>query len=101
VRGASPAGTNVHTPGALATLQALHVSAHSLLQHRPSTQKPLAQSAAHVHASPLAARPPSVRAHCFSPPPPPPPQLMIVAVTQTTISQRAFTPRTYGPVSKK
>jgi hypothetical protein len=50
VRGGSPAGTNVHTPGALATLQALHVSLHSLLQHTPSTQKPLTQSAAHMQA---------------------------------------------------
>jgi hypothetical protein len=49
VRGASPEGTNVHTPGALPTLQALHVSLHSLSQQTPSTQKPLTQSAAHEH----------------------------------------------------
>jgi len=50
VRGASPAGTKVHTPGALPTLHALHVSLHALSQQTPSTQKPLTQSAAHKHA---------------------------------------------------
>jgi hypothetical protein len=54
VRGAEPAGTNAHTPGELGALQDLQVPVQALLQHRPSTQKPLVQSPPQPQASPLA-----------------------------------------------
>jgi hypothetical protein len=93
VRGASPDGTNVHTPGALPTLQDMHVSLQSLLQQTPSTQKPLTQSAAHMHACPLLLRVPFVFEH-FGPPPPPPPQ-PITAAAQAMKSHSLLTRRTY------
>jgi len=45
-----PLGTSVQIPGALWSLQVLHVSVHALLQQRPPTQKPLWQSAAQPQA---------------------------------------------------
>jgi hypothetical protein len=39
--GAPPAGTAAQMPGESATLHAMQVSRHAVLQHRPSTQKPL------------------------------------------------------------
>jgi hypothetical protein len=51
-RGFVPAGANVHVPMAVGAAHVLQVSVHALLQHTPSTQKLLAQSAAHLHASP-------------------------------------------------
>jgi hypothetical protein len=53
-RGAEPLGTNEHVPGAAVVLQALHVSAHAVLQQRPSTQKPLTHSSPQPQACPLA-----------------------------------------------
>ncbi len=52
-RGATPAGTNPQIPGEPGVLQALHVSVQALLQQRPSTQNPLAQSPGQPHASPF------------------------------------------------
>jgi hypothetical protein len=52
--GGTPAGTNEQTPGAAGVLHALQVSVHALPQQRPSTQNPLAQSAAHPQAVPFA-----------------------------------------------
>jgi hypothetical protein len=59
---ATPAGTKVQVPRELARLHVLHLSPQVLLQHTPSAQKPLAQSAAHPQASPsvLPPRPPSL-----------------------------------------
>ena len=53
-RGVEPAGTNAQTPGELGVLQDLQVPVQALLQQRPSTQKPLAQSPAQPQARPLA-----------------------------------------------
>jgi hypothetical protein len=53
VRGASPATTKLQIPGAAVVLHDLQVSPHALLQQTPSTQNPLAQSAAHAQAVPL------------------------------------------------
>jgi hypothetical protein len=53
-RGPEPAGTKAQTPGELGVLQDLQVPVQALLQHRPSTQKPLAQSPPQPQASPLA-----------------------------------------------
>jgi hypothetical protein len=53
-RGIEPAGTKAQTPGELGVLQDLQVPVQALLQHRPSTQKPLAQSPAQPQARPLA-----------------------------------------------
>jgi hypothetical protein len=53
-RGATPAATREQTPGAPGVLHALQVSAQAVLQQRPSTQNPLAQSAAHPQAAPFA-----------------------------------------------
>ena len=53
-RGVEPAGTKAHTPGELGVLQDLQVPVQALLQQRPSTQKPLAQSPAQPQARPLA-----------------------------------------------
>src|SRR5450432_1904430 len=47
-RGGFPAEMNVHVP--IDSLHVLHDSVHAALQHRPSTQKLLVQSAAHVQA---------------------------------------------------
>ena len=52
-RGATPAGTSPQIPGEPGVLQALQVSVQALLQQRPSTQKPLAQSPGQAHASPF------------------------------------------------
>jgi hypothetical protein len=54
IRGAEPAGTKAQTPGELGVLQDLQVPVQALLQHRLSTQKPLAQSPPQLQASPLA-----------------------------------------------
>jgi hypothetical protein len=78
-RGATPAGTSEQTPGAAGVLHALQVSVQALLQHTPSTQNPLAQSAVHPQAAPFALpAPPSARQAAPSCPPsglgvPPPP----------------------------
>ena len=53
-RGGEPAGTEAQTPGELGVLQDLQVPVQALLQQRPSTQKPLAQSPAQPQARPLA-----------------------------------------------
>jgi hypothetical protein len=45
--GANPLGTNVHTPGADASLHDMHVAVQAVLQQTPSAQNPLAQSLAH------------------------------------------------------
>jgi hypothetical protein len=50
---AAPAGTSEQTPIADASAQVRHAPVHAFSQHTPSTQKPLVQSAALVHASPL------------------------------------------------
>ena len=52
-RGATPAGTNPQMPGEPGVLQDLQVSVQALLQQRPSTQKPLAQSPGQPHACPF------------------------------------------------
>ncbi len=52
-RGATPAGTSPQTPGEPGVLQALQVSVQALLQQRPSTQKPLAQSPGQAQARPF------------------------------------------------
>jgi hypothetical protein len=69
VRGASPAATKLHVPGADFVLHDLQVSLQALLQQTPSTQNPLAQAAPHAHAAPLAALvPPSRPQEIASPP---------------------------------
>jgi hypothetical protein len=52
-RGFEPAGMKVQVPIEPAALHVLHDSVQATLQHRPSTQKLLVQSEAHVHAWPL------------------------------------------------
>ena len=59
-RGLSPSGTNPQTPGELGVLQDLQVSVQPLLQQRPSTQKPLAQSPLQPHETPFGLRMPCV-----------------------------------------
>jgi hypothetical protein len=61
VRGASPAATKLHVPGADFVSHDLHVSVQAVLQQIPSTQNPLVQSAAHPQAAPLAALAPPSR----------------------------------------
>jgi hypothetical protein len=53
-RGSAPLGTNEQVPGASGRLHTLHVSVHPVSQQTPSTQKPLAQSAAQAQAWPFA-----------------------------------------------
>ncbi len=52
--GSSPAGTGEQVPASPATLQAWQVPLQAPSQHTPSTQKPEAQPAARVQASPAA-----------------------------------------------
>lgn len=51
--GSVPAGLGVQVPRLPARLQRWQVPLHAVLQQRPSTQKPLAQSAAVEHVLPL------------------------------------------------
>jgi hypothetical protein len=54
--GSAFAGTTAHVPFAppvLAAEQAMHVPAHEVLQHTPSTQYPLEHSPFSVHAEPF------------------------------------------------
>jgi hypothetical protein len=53
-RGLPPGVMNVQTPIEPLAPHVLQPSVQAVLQHRPSTQKPLVQSAPHVHAWPLA-----------------------------------------------
>lgn len=62
-RGLSPAGTKPQRPGELGVLQDLQVSVQALLQQRPSTQKPLAQSPLQPHVTPFGLRIPFVLLH--------------------------------------
>jgi hypothetical protein len=68
-RGATPTGTKLQVPTAPWTLQALHVSVQAEEQQTPSTQKPLAQSAAQPQAAPFVLPPPSPAAHEIASPP--------------------------------
>jgi hypothetical protein len=52
-RGRSPAATYEQVPGADVVLQDLQVSVQALVQQRPSTQKPLAQSLPQLQALPF------------------------------------------------
>jgi hypothetical protein len=54
LRGGAPFGVNEHTPGDCGLLHTLQVSPHALSQQTPSTQNPLAQSAAQPQARPFA-----------------------------------------------
>jgi hypothetical protein len=53
VRGAMPAGTEVHMPGDPGALHVLQGPAQLALQQSPPTQKPLLQSPSHAHACPF------------------------------------------------
>jgi hypothetical protein len=48
--GWAPAGTCVHSPGALGRLQAMHVPSQAVAQQTPSAQTPLAHSAPQAQA---------------------------------------------------
>jgi hypothetical protein len=52
--GATPAATKEQTPGAAGVLHDLQLSVQAVLQQTPSTQNPVAQSAAQPHAAPFA-----------------------------------------------
>ncbi|HET6197644.1 MAG TPA: hypothetical protein VFE12_17915 [Acetobacteraceae bacterium] len=76
-----PFATNEQIPGALGSLQVLHVSVQALLQQTPSTQNALWQSPAQPQAAPFGRfAPPSTAAQAasmvplsgFDPPCPPP-----------------------------
>ena len=49
--GGTPAATNEQTPGAAGVLHDLQLSVQAVLQQTPSTQNPVAQSAAHPQAA--------------------------------------------------
>ena len=55
--GSVPPGMGVHPPSSPRRLQASQVPSHARLQHRPSTQKPEAQSAPSAQTAPLAFAP--------------------------------------------
>jgi hypothetical protein len=52
--GGTPAATNEQTPGAAGVLHDLQLSVQAVLQQTPSTQNPVAQSAAQPQAAPFA-----------------------------------------------
>ena len=90
-------GPQVPVAVPLCLFRALHAwhgssSEHAVSQQTPSTQKPLTQSAAHMHACPLLLRVPFVFEHFWPPPPPPQP---ITAAAQAMKSHSLLTRRTY------